>query len=232
MKAFINHLIPKIQKYSQNLDNLTFLTNHHWVSLSEIDLSKTVYIFRSNKLLLIAKDGIVKKGTWEYLGNESLLFETDTQTLLLKHFFVDDDILMLKLDGSEDYVIFVNETKFGKEINSVSDIFSFLENKYVSQQFNNDSHEATEASSIRDVKVPSFQEFIPITAYNIFFGSYDKIRIRFSDGIEGEINRGHSTGKYFYYDSVSGRQYANDKLVCISLLYRNLKFHMSRGESI
>jgi len=220
MKAFINDLIPQIQKYSQNLDNLTFLTNHHWISLSEIDLSKTVYIFRSNNILLIAKDGIVNKGSWEYLGNQSLLFETDRQTLLLKHFFVDDDILMLKLDGSEGYVLFVNETKFGKEINTSSDVLSFLEKKYVTQNSPGKPH------SIQDIVLPNFKEFEPIATSNFFFGNYDIIKIKFDDGIEGEILKGHSTGQYFYNDSVSGRRYANDKLHCINILYKSLRYNL------
>lgn len=227
MKAFINNLIPQIQKYSQNLDNLTFLTNHHWVSLNEIDFSKTVYIFRDNKILLISTNGIVSKGSWEYLGNESILFETTTQTLLLKHFFVDDEILMLKIDGSEGYILFVNETKYGKEINSASDVLNFLEKKYGKHK--NDP--SVKLSDFNDIVVPDYQEFEPIETFNVFFGNFDRIPIKFNDGFEGEINKGHSTDKYFYYDSVSGKRYAEDKLECINLLYKNLKHHISEGKA-
>ena len=40
-------VIPRIQKYSQKLDNLTLLINQHWVVVDEIANSKTVYIMIS-----------------------------------------------------------------------------------------------------------------------------------------------------------------------------------------
>ena len=46
METFIADIIPKIQRFSQKLDDLTKLTNHHWVSLAEIKNGKKVYIFR------------------------------------------------------------------------------------------------------------------------------------------------------------------------------------------
>lgn len=43
MQIFISDLIPKIQRFSQKLDDLTLLSNQHWVVIDEID--KNVYIF-------------------------------------------------------------------------------------------------------------------------------------------------------------------------------------------
>ena len=36
MKTFISDLIPKLQRFSQKLDNLTLLTNQHWVVFDDI----------------------------------------------------------------------------------------------------------------------------------------------------------------------------------------------------
>ena len=41
MKTFIADIIPRIQKFSQKLDNTTLLTNQHWVVVDEITNSKT-----------------------------------------------------------------------------------------------------------------------------------------------------------------------------------------------
>ena len=76
MKTFIADIIPKIQRFSQKLDDLTKLTNQHWVSLGDIADEKRVFIFRGNNQLLISVNGIVEKGSWDYLGNQSLLLET------------------------------------------------------------------------------------------------------------------------------------------------------------
>ena len=56
MKTFLADIIPKLQRFSQKLDNLTLLTNQHWVVIDEITTSKNVYIFRSDNTLLISQN--------------------------------------------------------------------------------------------------------------------------------------------------------------------------------
>ncbi len=107
MKTFFLDLIPKIQKYSEKLDNITVLTNKHWVLLNE-ENQKTVYIFREeNNQLLISKNGKIEKGIWEYLGNNSLLIDQTNGSYLFKHGFIDDSILALKIDGSDEYALLI-----------------------------------------------------------------------------------------------------------------------------
>src|SRR5690625_6646212 len=81
MKTYLADIIPKIKRHSEKLDNLTLLTNQHWVVLDELKNSKFVYIFRSNYELLISQNGKVEKGKWEYLGNNSLLIERKGESL-------------------------------------------------------------------------------------------------------------------------------------------------------
>jgi hypothetical protein len=136
MKTYIADIIPKIQRFSQKLDNVTKLTNQHWVSIGDIAQSKRVYIFRTNNQLLISDNGIVEKGTWEYLGNQSLLMDTSEGSYLLKHGFFDQNIIALKIDSTNNYAFFVNETKFDKELNSIEDVLQFLTIKYLSTKNN------------------------------------------------------------------------------------------------
>ncbi|MGV1013288.1 MAG: hypothetical protein ACOYBS_12660 [Flavobacterium sp.] len=131
MKTYISDLIPKIQRYSQKLDNLTLLTNQHWVVIDELENSKLVYIFRSNSELLISKNGNIKKGKWEFLGNNSLLIEENENSFMFIHGFFDENILALKKDGLDDYSILINENKFEKELNSLENVISFLSNTYL-----------------------------------------------------------------------------------------------------
>jgi hypothetical protein len=65
MKTFFADIFPKIQRFSDKLDNLTMLKNQHWVSIDDILSTKTVYIFRTNNELLISKNGKVEKAKWE-----------------------------------------------------------------------------------------------------------------------------------------------------------------------
>lgn len=100
MKTFVADIIPKIQKYSQKLDNLTLLTNQHWIVLDELVQSKTVYIFRQTKELLISTNGKVEKANWEYLGQNSILIDIKEQSYLFRHGFFDENVLALKIDGT------------------------------------------------------------------------------------------------------------------------------------
>ena len=131
MQTFISDIIPKIQQYSQKLDDLTLLTNQHWVVIDEIDRVKNVYIFRKNNELLISSNGEVEKGRWEYLGNNSLLIDKKDKSFLFKHGFFDENILALKIDGRNEYAFLINENKYNGELNSISRVLDFLNRKYL-----------------------------------------------------------------------------------------------------
>lgn len=131
MKTFISDIFPKIQRFSERLDNLTMLTNQHWVSIDDILSTKTVYIFRSSNELLISKNGKVEKAKWEYLGNKSLLIDKTNDSYLFKHGFFDENVLALKVDSSEEYAVFVNENKYNGELNSIDKVFDFLRRTYL-----------------------------------------------------------------------------------------------------
>ena len=131
MQTFISDIIPKIQRYSQKLDDLTILTNQHWVVMDEIDRTKNVYIFRKNNELLVSSNGEVEKGRWEYLGNNSLLIDKRDKSYLFKHGFFDENVLALKIDGREEYAFLVNENKYDGELNSFARVIDFLNRTYL-----------------------------------------------------------------------------------------------------
>ena len=156
MKTFIADIIPKIQRFSQRLDDLTKLTNQHWVSLGDINESKRVFIFRANNQLLIADNGIVEKGSWEYLGNQSLLISTSQKNYLLKQGFFDENVIALKIDSTNSYAFFVNETNYHKELNNIDDILRFLENKYLRT-----NNTVSQTNSFENEKLQEYKESEP-----------------------------------------------------------------------
>jgi len=131
LKTFISDLIPKLERFSQKLDNLSLLQNQHWIVVDEISNSKNVYIFRKNNELLISQNGKVEKAKWEYLGNNSLLIEKKDEIYLFKHGFFDENILALKVDSKNEYAFLINENKCNGEINSLDKVIEFLTNKYI-----------------------------------------------------------------------------------------------------
>jgi hypothetical protein len=130
MKTYIVDIIPRLSKFSKQLDNLTLLTEQYWVALDIISGQKRVYIFRRNNELLVSTGGQVERGKWEFIGKNALLLEIDNATYLLRQGFFDENILALKVDSREEYAIFVNESKFDRELNSIQAIKNFLQEKY------------------------------------------------------------------------------------------------------
>lgn len=133
MKTFTSDLIPKLQRFSQKLDNLTLLTTQHWVVIDDIGNNKNVYIFRTNNDLLISQNGKVEKAKWEYLGNNSLLIDKKDESYLFKHGFLDQNILALKVDSKDEYAFLINENKY-EELNSLVKVIDFLTRKYIEPQ--------------------------------------------------------------------------------------------------
>jgi hypothetical protein len=146
MKTYIADIIPSIKRFSDTLDNLSKLSDQHWVSLGDINEVKKVYIFRKNNELLISNNGVVEKCNWEFLGNQSILIDTKEGSFMLKHGFFDDNIIALKLDNTDSYTFFVNETKYDNELNTINDVIHFLTKKYLSKKKDNKDTEIKPAN--------------------------------------------------------------------------------------
>lgn len=99
MKHYIEDLIPKLTSFSKKLDNLSLLTDCNWTNIKFDEDLKQTYIFRSNKELLISNNGKVEKAKWEYLSKDSIIIEKEANTYLYRHGFLDEYILILKIDG-------------------------------------------------------------------------------------------------------------------------------------
>lgn|GEM_PF-1170207 len=136
MKTYFSKIIPRLQKYSKKLDDKGLLINEHWVIFDEESNNRLVYIFRENNELLISKDGKVKKGNWEYLGNNSLLIDQGEDSFLFNHGFLNERVMALKVDGKNEYAILLNEQKIQKQISSLKDIYELLEDDYNSNFLN------------------------------------------------------------------------------------------------
>lgn len=132
MRTYAANIIPRLKQFSQKLDNKTLLMNQHWIMVDEITNTKTVYIFRGKNSLLISRDGSVSHAFWEMIDPFNVLMTIREESFMFKHGFLDEDVLALKLDGRDEYALFVNENRSSIELNSIKAIELFLEEKYES----------------------------------------------------------------------------------------------------
>jgi len=158
MKTFIADIIPKIQRFSDKLDNLTLLTNQHWVLIENLEKEKQVYLFRPNNELLVSKNGKIEKGKWEYLGNKSLLIDQGDQAFLFKHGFFDENLLALKIDSKDEYALFVNENKYNGDLNSSIKVIQFLTENYLYNDSKNQIETQTGVKIVKPKREPTPEE--------------------------------------------------------------------------
>jgi hypothetical protein len=180
--------------------------------------TKRVYIFRSNNQLIISENGIVEKGIWEYLGNQTLLVETKEESLMFKHGFIDDTIIALKLDNSNNYAFFINETKINQELNNIKDILKFLNDKYLKSNVEKE----TKKTFILDSEI-SYEIINETNDFDLFWGRYSTLQIRFSNGEIDKIYKGKFSGKFFYFDLVFGKIYCENMADTVNKLFFNNK---------
>lgn len=113
MKEYLKDLIPRVKKFSSKLDILTLLVSKNWVLVNNNIPIKKVFIFRRNNQLLISENGAVNIGQWEHLNSGALLLFFQNTKLLFSHGFVDDNVLVLKLDGTNIFYLFEKEENVG-----------------------------------------------------------------------------------------------------------------------
>ena len=215
MKTFVADIVPKIQKYSQKLDNLTLLTNQHWVVLDELGKSKTVYIFRQTNELLISTDGIVEKAKWEYLGQNSILIDLKDQSYLFRHGFFDENVLALKIDSKEEYAVLINESKYLGELNTISAVLDFLSKNYLVNPVLTNKQIGQSNISVTCIKHQR-------DGYTLKMGSFAEYIVKLSNGKNFKIYQKTSNGKYFIYTNNEILLFSNEE-TCLKYIQGKIR---------
>jgi hypothetical protein len=132
MKIELKHYVEKLSRFSNKLDNLNILTEQPWITKLNDDNDRCVYIFRKeNKELLISLNGAVEKGKWDYIPSmNSLIIERKTGTTLYKKGFFDDSVMILQIDGTDDFQLFANENRIESTLDKLLEKteFKYLNN--------------------------------------------------------------------------------------------------------
>jgi len=110
MKIYLQNIVKGLKQFSESLDKQTMLINKPWALIdSELGIQKL--IFKKDKELILSKDGKVVIGKWDYFPEaKSLLIDRGNDKILCNEAYIDDSILVLKLDGKkDDFFILANE---------------------------------------------------------------------------------------------------------------------------
>ena len=210
MKTYVSDIIPKIQKFSLKLDNLTLLINQHWIIIDDIEDAKNVYIFRRNNELLISNNGKVEKAKWEYLGSNSLLVEKKDEIYLFKQVFFDKNILALKVDSiKNEYVLMINELMFNENLRISESILNFLSLKYLQTQRENCRMErigykdnSLKSENLKSTN-PQYDIINKSAKYSWWGNIIELYEIKYDDGEIGMLYFNHKKTQSFFKDTKS-----------------------------
>ena len=102
MKIFLKNISSQLKQYSKSLDKQSILIDKPWALIDD-EFEMQRLIFKKDGGLILSKNGKVTEGSWEYLPTaNSLLIDRGNDKILCNEEFVDDGVLILKLDGTDN----------------------------------------------------------------------------------------------------------------------------------
>ena len=117
-ESLINNQKGKLIKYSEKKISKSYITGCSWV-LSNNNHDSILYTFRSNNELLLTKNGVVEKATYELIIDSNSILITENN--VTEHYNIvnmENDILFLNKVSTDKIFVFVNQTKLKDEMKS------------------------------------------------------------------------------------------------------------------
>lgn len=179
MKTYIFDTINRYVKYSNKLDAKAILCKNPWLVFNDLG-HKEVYIFKENWTLLISVDGMVSRATWEYVeANNSIIINTSEESYMLKPSFANGLILVLQLDGTNQYSFLIDETQATdfapKTLTDIKDYFVEMEKKVIEEKniaaeiHRKEIEYERKIAESRERQIRTFTKYIAIAASVVIF---------------------------------------------------------------
>ncbi len=109
MKTYVIEAIKRIKRFSEKFDVSTTLCDKTWIVFNDTG-EKEVYIFQHDGSVFITTDGVGIKGEWHWISaNKSLVINSDGAVIMLHPEFVDNTILALTLDGTDEMAFLIEQ---------------------------------------------------------------------------------------------------------------------------
>lgn len=178
MIQFLSDIIPSLVRLNERLDNTTILKSKDWIQVLEdpenrgyLNSSlKISYNFRENpNTLRITENGITRRSSWEYLGDNKVELEIEGTYYKFIHKFHDNNKLALMLDGSDKYILLISETEYQSLLNNQFRINQYIENN-ISSHTNSQIYPTLNISIIEN-------ESFDINNFSSFLEEINKLKI-------------------------------------------------------
>jgi hypothetical protein len=110
MKEYLKSIVSQLSNYSKSLNTTALFIDKPWAMIDdEFEIQKL--IFKRDKELILSKNGIATIGKWDYLpAAKSLLIDRGKDKILCNEAFINEGVLILKVDGtSNNFFALANE---------------------------------------------------------------------------------------------------------------------------
>lgn len=130
MNAYLRSLLPRLKQAGRTLDDLARLEEQPWVQVT--GGARTVYVFRPGGGLLVSREGDVETATWEHVpALQSVVVSAGGTKTLYNHGYLDDAVLALRKDGTDEYLLLANQAKIGDV--TEENVLRYLRGRYDAQ---------------------------------------------------------------------------------------------------
>lgn len=130
MNDYLHNTIPNLKPFNYERHHDSHFINQKWVLVNGISKKKSVYTFKEDNILEIARKDAVIETSWTRNYHNIFSIETEDGLITVKAYFKDDDILVLNQEDKDEFSLYINTTNHSRDVNSVEDIHGFLKDKY------------------------------------------------------------------------------------------------------
>lgn len=107
MLDYIKNLLPRLKKYSKDLDKVENFINREWVLIDDGGNNQTYEFMRDGRLVMtFISDNCTNQqtqiGRWDLLGSGRLLITRQQGALILNQGFLGDSLLILQESGTSN----------------------------------------------------------------------------------------------------------------------------------
>ncbi len=136
MQSQILSLLPSLKSFDYESHYETLLINQNWVLVNGISEKKSVYTFIDENTLIITENDSTSETSWCIDFKNTFSIKTEDGLSIFKAYFKGEDILVLDREKHNDYAVFLNQTNYDNEINTLDDVGEFLKQKYKAKATN------------------------------------------------------------------------------------------------
>ena len=136
MQSQILSLLPNLKSFDYESHYEALFINQNWVLVNGISEKKAVYTFIDENTLVITENESTSETSWCIDFKNTFSIQTEDGLNVFKAYFKGEDILVLDREKHNDYAIFLNQSNYDHEINTLDDVGEFLKQKYKAKASN------------------------------------------------------------------------------------------------